>query len=84
MVKSEPLLLAGNVSTAGHEAYLEHADDMDVACGIMLVSMSPGLQKQHEHMDAPTILLNLQELFEEQNRTERYEISKSSSPLQNG
>ena len=44
MVKSEPLLLARNVSTAGHEAYLKHAEDMDVACGIMLASMSPGLQ----------------------------------------
>ena len=50
---------------------------MDVACDIMLASMSPGLQKQHEHMDAPTNLLHLQELFEEQNRTERYEISKA-------
>ena len=65
MVKSESLLLAGNASTAGHEAYLKHAEDMDVACGIMLASMSPGLQKQHEHMDAPTILLHLKELFEE-------------------
>ena len=83
MVKSVPPLLAGNVSTARHEAYLKHAEDMDVACGIMLASMSPGLQKQHEHMDDP-ILLNLQELFEEQNRTERYEISKSSIQLQNG
>ena len=83
MVKSEPPPFAGNAFTAGHKAYLKHADDMDVACGIMLASMSPGLQKQHEHMDDP-ILLNLQELFEEQNRTERYEISKSSIPLQNG
>ena len=49
MVKSVPPTLAGNVSTAGHEAYLKHAEDMDVACGIMLASMSLGLQKQHEH-----------------------------------
>ena len=28
-------------------------------------------------MDAPTILLHLKELFEEQSRTERYEISKA-------
>ena len=50
---------------------------MELVCGIMLTSMSPRLQKQHEHLDAPTILLHLQELFEEQNRTERYEISKA-------
>ena len=28
-------------------------------------------------MDAPTILLHLQELFKEQSRTERYDISKA-------
>ena len=44
MEKSVPPTLAGNVSTAGHEAYLKHAEDMDVACGIMLASMTPGLQ----------------------------------------
>ena len=77
MEKAVPPPLAGNVSTAGHEAYLKYAEDMDVVCGIMLVSTSPGLQKQHEHIDAPTILLYLQELFEKQNRTERYEISKA-------
>ena len=65
MEKAVPLPLAGNVSTAGHEAYLKHAEDMEVASGIILASMSPGLQKQHEHMDAPTILLHLKELFEE-------------------
>ena len=50
---------------------------MDVACGIMLASMSPGLQKQHEHMDAPSILHSLKRIVDEQNRTERYEISKA-------
>ena len=49
MEKSVAPSLAGNASTAGHEAYLKHAEDMDVACGIMLASMSLGLQKQHEH-----------------------------------
>ena len=77
MEKSVPPSLTGNASTAGHEAYLKHAEDMDVACGIILASISLGLQKQHEHIDAPTILLQLQELLEEQSRTERYEISKA-------
>ena len=44
MVKSVPPTPAGNVSTAGHEAYLKHVEDMDVACGNMLASMSLGLQ----------------------------------------
>ena len=77
MEKAVPPPLAGNVSTDGHEAYLKHAEDMELACGIMLASLSPGLQKQHEHMDAPSILLNLKRLFEEQNKTEIYEISKA-------
>ena len=50
---------------------------MDVACCIMLASMSLELQKQHEHMNVPTILLHLKELFEEQSRTKKYEISKA-------
>ena len=70
MEKAVPPPLAGNASTAEHEAYFKHAEDMDVACCIMLASMSPELQKQHEPMDAPTILQHLKELFEEQSRTE--------------
>ena len=45
MKQAVPPSLAGNVSTAGHEAYLKHAEDMEVACDIILASMSPGLQK---------------------------------------
>ena len=59
------------------EAFQKHSGDMDVACSIMLASMNAEFQKQHEHMDAPTILRHLQELFEEQSRTERYEIYKA-------
>ena len=42
----------------------------------MLASMSNELQRQHEDMDIPSILFNLKELYGEQNRTARYEISK--------
>ena len=80
--KSVPPVPAGDASNAQHEAYQKHAEDMDVACCIMLASMSPELQKQHEHMDAPTILLHLKELFEEQSRTERYEISRIFSGVE--
>ena len=45
MEKAVPPPLAGNASTAEHEAFLNHAKDMDVACCIMLASMSPELQK---------------------------------------
>ena len=45
MEKSVPPTPTGNASTAEHEAYLKHTEDMDVACCIMLASMTPELQK---------------------------------------
>ena len=50
-------------------------DSMTIKC-IMLASMSNELQRQHESMDVPSILLNLKELYREQSQTARYEISK--------
>ena len=38
--KPVPPTPAGNASTEEHGAYLKHAEDMDVACCIMLASMS--------------------------------------------
>ena len=45
----------------------------------MLASMNIELQKQHEHMDAHTILIFLQELYDVAGRTARYEIWKNPS-----
>ena len=59
-----------------HEVHRKHKEDSDAAQCIMLASMNSELQKQHEHMDAHTIILHLRELFDEQARMERYEISK--------
>ena len=50
-------------------------DSLTVKC-IILASMSNELQRQHESMDTQSILLNLKELYGEQSRTSRYEISK--------
>ena len=50
-------------------------DSLTVNC-IMLTSMTNELQRQHESMDTQSILLNLKELYREQSRTARYEISK--------
>ena len=49
-------------------------DSLTVRC-IILASMSNELQRQHESMDTQSIL-NLKELYGEQSRTARYEISK--------
>lgn len=59
-----------------HVVYRKWIDDANVAQCIMLASMNIELQKQHEHMDAHTILTHLQELYDVAGRTARYEISK--------
>ncbi|XP_031405786.1 uncharacterized protein LOC116214530 [Punica granatum] len=51
-------------------------DDMKIRC-YMLASMNNELQKQHENMkSAHEILKNLGELYGENSRTTRYEITK--------
>ncbi|KAL8145008.1 hypothetical protein AgCh_003285 [Apium graveolens] len=59
-----------------HQEYHNWIDEANVAQCIILASMNPELQKQHEHMDAYTILVHLQELYDVEGRTARYEISK--------
>ena len=43
----------------------------------MLATMSPELQKQHEEMVAYDMIEHLKELYQEQARQERYDISKA-------
>jgi hypothetical protein len=43
----------------------------------MLATMSPDPQKQYEHVDAYTMIQGLHGMFENQARTERYNISKA-------
>jgi hypothetical protein len=43
----------------------------------MLATMSPGLQKTYEHVDAYTMIEGLRGMFQNQARTKRYNISKS-------
>ena len=50
-------------------------DSLTVKC-IILASMSNKLQRQYESMDTQSILLNLKELYREQSKTAKYEISK--------
>ncbi|XP_061363388.1 uncharacterized protein LOC133306989 [Gastrolobium bilobum] len=58
------------------EAHGQHLADNEHAVCIFLASMSAELQRQHEHMDAPTVILHLQELYDKQGRAERFETSK--------
>ncbi|KAK4275751.1 hypothetical protein QN277_018782 [Acacia crassicarpa] len=58
------------------ETLKQHLADNEQAVCILLASMSAELQRQHEHMDAPSIIFHLQELYDKQGRTERFETSK--------
>ncbi|KAG8485771.1 hypothetical protein CXB51_019116 [Gossypium anomalum] len=70
----EPL---ANASRADKDAYKKHLDEMvDVGC-LMLATMSPELQKQHEDMVAYDMIEHLKELYQGQARQERFDISKA-------
>ncbi|KAL8147689.1 hypothetical protein AgCh_005133 [Apium graveolens] len=72
----KPTEPASDAHNDEHVVYRRWIDDANVAQCIMLASMNIELQKQHEHMDAHTILMHLQELYDVAGRTTRYEISK--------
>ncbi|KAL4364152.1 hypothetical protein GQ457_04G017010 [Hibiscus cannabinus] len=63
--------------TADKDKFKKYMDDMvDVGC-LMLATMTPELQKQHEDMVAYKMIQNLKEIYEGQARQERYETSKA-------
>jgi hypothetical protein len=57
-----------------HQKILD--DSTDVTC-LMLCTMNSELQKQHEGMEAYDMIIHLKQLFQEQARHERYEVSKA-------
>ncbi|KAI3735241.1 hypothetical protein L6452_14733 [Arctium lappa] len=58
------------------DTFKKHDEDaLDVSC-LMLITMEPELQKQHENMGAFDMIEHLKLLFQEQARHERYETSK--------
>ncbi|KAK8500693.1 hypothetical protein V6N12_005715 [Hibiscus sabdariffa] len=62
---------------ADKDKFKKHMDNMlDVGC-LMLATMTPELQKQHEDMVAYEMIQNLNEIYEGQARQERYETSKA-------
>ncbi|KAI3718805.1 hypothetical protein L6452_19689 [Arctium lappa] len=57
------------------DTFKKHDEDaLDVSC-LMLITMEPELQKQHENMGAFDMIEHLKLLFQEQARHERYETS---------
>ncbi|KAL4364065.1 hypothetical protein GQ457_04G018560 [Hibiscus cannabinus] len=66
-----------NAHRADKDKFKKYMDDMvDVGC-LMLVTMTPELQKQHEDMVAYEMIQNLKEIYEGKAREERYETSKA-------
>ncbi|KAK8600673.1 hypothetical protein V6N12_050526 [Hibiscus sabdariffa] len=66
-----------NAPRADKDEFKKQLDDMlDVSC-LMLATMSPELQRQHEDMNAYNMTQNLKEIYEGQARRERYETSKA-------
>ena len=74
--KPMPPLPPATASPEEMEAYEMHKADNDAATCIMLASMTSALQKQHEKIDAMSMILHLKEMFDARARTERYETSK--------
>ncbi|KAG8496997.1 hypothetical protein CXB51_008223 [Gossypium anomalum] len=63
-----PIEPSGNASRANREAHKKHLDDMvDIGC-LMLATMNPELQKQHEDMVAYDMIEHLKELYQGQAR----------------
>ncbi|KAK8621633.1 hypothetical protein V6N13_081066 [Hibiscus sabdariffa] len=66
-----------SASRVDKDKFKKHMDNMlDVGC-LMLATMTPELQKQHEDMVAYEMIQNLKEIYEGQARQERYETSKA-------
>jgi hypothetical protein len=77
LTKLYPDDLPAGLSAADRRAHEKRCDDaLNVSC-LMLTAMFPDLQKQHEHVDAYTMIQGLREIFENQARAERYNISKA-------
>ena len=73
LTENNDVLVIENVTHLNIDTYQKYLDDNDAAVCIMFNE----LQKQHEDMDASSIITHLKELFDEEKRMERYEISKS-------
>ena len=75
--KDPPPLLSDDAIDEIKGIYRKFIEDSEAAACLMLCAMSSELQKQHEMMDARTIVLHLEELYSSQARTEQYEIARA-------
>ncbi|KAK8624779.1 hypothetical protein V6N13_089665 [Hibiscus sabdariffa] len=66
-----------NAPIADKDKFKKHMDDMLDVSYLVLATMTPELQKQHEDMVAYEMIQNLKEIYEGQAHQERYETSKA-------
>ncbi|KAK8660207.1 hypothetical protein V6N13_051141 [Hibiscus sabdariffa] len=66
-----------NAPRADKDKFKKHIDDMLDVGFLMLATMTPKIQKQHEDMVAYEMIQNLKLIYERQARHERYETSKA-------
>lgn len=79
-----PEPLTEGASRTQQNLYQKHHDDaVDVQC-LMLVTMSPEFQKQHEHRDAYTMIEHFQRMFEGQARQEMLDSSRALDTCKQG
>jgi hypothetical protein len=77
LIELYPNDLSAGSSAADHRAHEKQCDDaLNISC-LMLATMCTDLQKQYEHVDAYIMIQGLREMFDNQVRAERYNISKA-------
>ena len=72
-----PNELPENVTTPQRREYEKHTNDALDVSYLMLATMSSELQKQYENSDPHNMIEGLRGMFENQARSERFNISKS-------
>jgi hypothetical protein len=77
LIEPYPDDLPVGLTAIDHRAHEKHCDDELNISYLMLVTMSPDLMKQYEHVNAYTMIQGLHMMFENQARAERYNISKA-------
>jgi hypothetical protein len=77
LTESYPDDLPASSTIADCRAHEKRYDVVLNVSYLMLVTMSPDLQKQYDHVDAYTMIQGLRGMFENQARAERYDISKA-------
>ncbi|XP_031280246.1 uncharacterized protein LOC116138702 [Pistacia vera] len=78
-ILDEPIIEAPKLESAqeARDAYRKYLDGADIVQCILLASLTPDMQEQHENMDVYSIVTHLKELFQKRAKHECYKVSKA-------